>query len=104
MEHVYKAHTRQLEGQTYYFVKKIMTIPELGEAANVVTGYGMHTDFEKACHIAGIEDEEVRKKLLAGLEQSHEPKEAAPAVKKPAIVISESVNKWLAEAGIAVLN
>lgn len=104
MEHVYKAHTKQIEGHTYYFVKKILIIPELGEAGNVVTGYGMHTDFEKACSIAGIEDAVTRKNILAGLEQPNKQTETVPAVKKPAIEITESVNKWLAQAGLAVLN
>lgn len=101
MEHVYTVHTKLIEGKTYYFVKKIMTIPELGEAANLVTGYGMHTDFEKACSIAGIDDESARKKLLTEIDQLNKPKEPA---KKPSVEISESVNKWLSEIGIAVLN
>ncbi|MBL0182367.1 MAG: hypothetical protein IPP96_08745 [Chitinophagaceae bacterium] len=101
MEHVYTVHTKLIEGKTYYFVKKIMTFPELGEAANLVTGYGMHTDFEKACNIAGIEDTSARKKLLAEIEHLNKPKEPA---KKPSVQITESVNKWLAEIGVAVLN
>jgi len=101
MEHVYTVHTKLIEGKTYYFVKKIMTVPELGEAANLVTGYGMHTDFEKACNIAGIEDDAARKKLLTELDQLNRPKEPA---KKPSVEISESVNKWLAEIGVVVLN
>lgn len=101
MKHVYTVHTKLIEGKTYYFVKKIMTIPELGEAANLVTGYGMHTDFEKACNIASIDDPAARKKLWAELELQHKPKEPA---KKPSIEITDSVNKWLAEVGVAVLN
>lgn len=101
MEHVYTVHTKLVGGKTYYFVKKIMTVPELGEVANMVTGYGMHTDFEKACNIAGIEDIAARKQLLAELEQLNNPKDP---VKKHAVKITDSVNKWLSEMGVAVLN
>jgi hypothetical protein len=101
MEHIYTAHTKLIEGKAYYFVKKIMTVPELGEVANLVTGYGMHTDFEKACNIAGIDDPAARKKLLAELEQLNYPKEP---VKKPAVEITGQVNKWLSEIGVAILN
>lgn len=104
MEHLYTVHTKQVEGKTYYFVKKIMTFPELGESANLVTGYGMHTDFEKACNIAGIEDMNARKNLLAGLEQQTKPKEVVPMVKRPSVTITDSVNKWLSEIGVVVLN
>ncbi|HRI24481.1 MAG TPA: hypothetical protein PLZ45_07370 [Ferruginibacter sp.] len=105
MEHIYTVHTKEIEGKLHYFVKKIMTFPELGESANLVTGYGMHVDFEKACTIAGVEDPEARKKLLATLEPRLKPQEPEPApARKPVIEISESVNKWLAEAGLVVLN
>lgn len=104
MEHVYTVHTKQVEDKTYYFVKKIMTFPELGESANLVTGYGMHTDFEKACNIAGIEDMDARKKLFAEFEVQNKPKEVLPVIKKPAVEITDSVNKWLSEIGVVVLN
>ncbi len=104
MKHIYSVHTKLIEGREHFFVKKIMTIPELGEKANVVVGYGMHTDFDKACGIAGVEDSEERKKLRSQLEQAAKPKEEAAPVKKPIIEITDSVNKWLAEVGVAVLN
>lgn len=104
MKHIYSVHTKLIEGKEHFFVKKIMTIPELGDSANVVTGYGMHTDFDKACNIAGVEDAEERKKLRLQLEQLNKPKEVIVPAKKPVIEIADSVNKWLAEIGVAVLN
>ena len=101
MEHIYTVHTKLMEGKTYYFVKKIMSLPEFKGIADVMVGYGMHTDFGKACNIAGVDDPLARKRLLAQVGQSSKPKEPA---KKPLIEISESVNKWLAEIGVTVLN
>ena len=110
MEHVYTVHTKQIEGKTYYFVKKIMTFPELGEAANMVTGYGMHTDFEKACIIAGIDDPQCRQKLLFDFEKQNQPVipeqlPAKPAEKKHKVEIDETVNRWIRKPQTAeVLN
>jgi len=81
-----------------------MTFPELGEKASIVVGYGMHTDFNKACNIAGVDEMEERKKLQVQLEQIRKPKEEPTPVKKPIIEIAGSVNKWLSEAGVTVLN
>ena len=101
MEHLYTVHTKIIQDKTYYFVKKIMALPEFKGLADVVVGYGMHTDFEKACNIAGIDDNECRKQLLLELEESMKPKKP---VKKRSVQISESVNRWLAERGVEVLN
>ena len=101
MEYLYTVHTKQIDDKTYYFVKKIMALSEFKGLADVVIGYGMHTDFEKACSIAGIEDKECRKKLLLDFEESNNPKKPA---EKRTIDIAESVNHWLSKQGAEMLN
>ena len=115
MEHLYTVHTKLIQDKTYYFVKKIMTLPEFKGLADVVVGYGMHTDFKKACDIAGIDDGATREQLILDLEKSRHPyvPDTKPAVQedkpqkniqKRAIEIPEIVNRSLAERGIEVLN
>lgn len=90
-----------IQDKNYYFVKKILALKEFKGLAEVVVGYGMHTDFEKACDIAGISDIDSRKKLLAGLEPVNRPVIAKTNLSHD---ISETVNQWLAECGTAILN
>lgn len=101
MEHLYTVHTKTIQNKTYYFVKKILKLTEFRDLADVVIGYGMHTDFEKACSIAGINDEASREQLLADLQQQKQPKRET---EKVSVEISEMINKWLAETGATVLN
>ncbi len=117
MEHVYTIHTKKIQDQTYYFVKKIMALPEFKGLADVVVGYGMHSNFEKACSIAGIDDAECRKKLLAQLEQvkpeptvetqpiPHQVADHKRSMEKgSAMEVSEMVHRWLIQQGTEVLN
>lgn len=116
MEYLYTVHTKLIDEKNYYFVKKIMVFPEMkGLAADVVVGFGMHPDFEKACHIAGIDDAENRKKLLAQLEPVNPQPQQEPAPhqvadhkksmqKGPAMEVSEMVHRWLIQHGTEVLN
>ena len=101
MEHVYTVQTKLIQDKTYYFVKKFMSLPEFKGLADVVVGYGMHTNFEKACSIAGVNESICRKQLVLDLEQQNKPK-------KPRVIhsiqIVDTVNRWLAERGAAVLN
>ncbi len=101
MEHVYTVHTKIIQDKTYYFVKKILALPEYKGLAEVVVGYGMHTDLEKACSIAGIVDVESIKLLLHEQKESEKPKKV---IEKRTIQISDTVNRWLAERGAEVLN
>jgi hypothetical protein len=120
MEHLYTVHTKLIVDKTYYFVKKIMALPEFKGLADVVVGYGMHTDFEKACSIAGIDDIACRKQLLLDLEKTNQPA-AAPSqkvqenkpvqadnpqknIKKRPVQIDDTVNHWLAKRGAELLN
>lgn len=68
MEIFYKAYTKTQQNQLYYFVKKFRRFPELGDISDILDGYGMHTDFNKACAIAGIGDEKVRAQILRDME------------------------------------
>ena len=101
MENLYTVQTKLLDGKTYYFVKKFLKLTEFKGLADVVTGYGMHTDFEKACSIAGINDKAVKHELLLRLEVLNLPQE--PLAKKT-ITIPETVNRLLAEQGAELLN
>ncbi len=101
MEHLYTADTKSIEGKTYYFVKKILTLPEFKGLAEIVVGYGMHTDFEKACKIAGVQEAATRQQLLLLLEEQKKPK---PIAGKHTVEIPELINRWLAKQGTEVLN
>ena len=48
----------------YYFIKKYTSFPELKNVSPVLESYGMHTEFDKACGIAGIYDAAVKEKLF----------------------------------------
>ena len=70
MENFYTAYTRVIQNTTFYFVKKYMTFPEYKDVPGVLESYGMHTDFNRACHIALINDNEIRKHLLSDLQNN----------------------------------
>lgn len=64
MENFYTAYTKVIENKTYYFVKKFLAFPEFQGVEPVLESYAMHTDFNKACSIAGIMDQQVKARLL----------------------------------------
>jgi hypothetical protein len=68
MENFYTAYTRVVQNTTFYFVKKYVTFPEYKDLPGVLESYGMHTDFNKACKIAMVNDKDIRKQLLADLQ------------------------------------
>ena len=68
METNYTAYTRQINQETFYFVKKFVSFPEVGTEARVLDSYGMHRDFRRACAIASIYDEAIVHNLLAQLQ------------------------------------
>ena len=70
MENFYTAYTKVVQNTTYYFVKKYVTFPEYKDVPGVLESYGMHTDFNRACGIASVNDEEIRKRLLADLQNN----------------------------------
>ena len=64
MENFYTAYTKVIDNKTHYFVKKYLAFPELKDVSPVQEGFGMHTDFNKACDIASIFDPNIREQLL----------------------------------------
>jgi hypothetical protein len=70
METYYTAYTKLLDFKTYYFVKKFTSFPELKNVAPVMNAYGMHTDFDRACSIAGVTDADVKATLLEQAKES----------------------------------
>ncbi len=75
METVYTAYTKLLDFKVYYFIKKFNTFPEFKNVSPVLEAYGMHTDFDKACGIAGVVDAALKARLLQEAEAtSHRAK------------------------------
>jgi hypothetical protein len=70
MENFYTAYTRVVQDTMFYFVKKYITFPEYEDVPGVLESYGMHTDFNRACQIALINDTEIRDHLLADLQNN----------------------------------
>ena len=115
MEYLYTIHTKLVADKIHFFVKKLMTFPEFKGLADVVVGYGMHTNFEKACKISGIYDSTIRKQLLLDLEQRNQIKVATPQPgkliampqknrEKHTVQIPAMVNRWLAQRKAALFN
>lgn len=63
MEKHYIAYTKEIAREKFYFVKSFISFPELEMAAPILSGYGMHKDFDVACQIAGIADALQRQQL-----------------------------------------
>ena len=68
METIFTSYTKKIEGSLFYFVKRFIVFPGLSNMPPVQDGFGMHTDFDKACAIAGLYDEGIKKQLLAEIE------------------------------------
>ena len=68
METFYKAYTKIVQNKQYYFVKRYLSFPEYKEVEDILDGYGMHTDFNRACDIAGIINSSVRKRLFLDMQ------------------------------------
>jgi hypothetical protein len=70
METIYTAYTKLLDYKTYYFVKKFSAFPEFKNVSPVLESYGMHTNFDKACSIAGVNDPAVKEQLLQQVQEN----------------------------------
>lgn len=64
MENIFKAHTREINGKTFFFVKKYTIFPEYDNLPPVLNAMGMHTNFYKASRIAGLYDDAIISGLL----------------------------------------
>ena len=70
MENHYTAYTKVINDVTFYFVKKYKVFPEYKDVQPILENYGMHTDFDKACQIAMVDDKTVKAQLLNDLEEN----------------------------------
>jgi hypothetical protein len=70
METFYTAYTKLLDYKTYYFVKKFTAFPEFKDVSPILESYGMHTNFDKACTIAGLTDPLIKEQLLQQAEEN----------------------------------
>lgn len=70
METFYTAYTKLLDYKTYYFVKKFTAFPEFKDVSPILESYGMHTNFDKACSIAGLTDAAIKEQLLQQAEEN----------------------------------
>lgn len=70
MENFYDSYTKVIDDKTHYFVKRYLRFTEFENVADVLEGYGMHTDFTKACNIAGIKDPLLIKKIFSDMENN----------------------------------
>ena len=52
--------------------RNILTFPEYKDVPGILESYGMHTDFNRACEIAAIDDKEIRDNLFADLQNTDE--------------------------------
>ena len=68
MENFYTSYSKIVQNKTYYFVKKFLKFPEFNNVPDVLVGYGMHAQFEKACSIATIHDPKIREQLWSNLQ------------------------------------
>lgn len=67
MEKVYKTYTKQINGKTFYFVKIFSVFTEFENSPEVLDSMGMHTNFNKACSLAKVYDENIVNKLMNDL-------------------------------------
>ncbi len=67
MEKIYKTYTKQINGKTFYFVKKFSVFTEYENSPKILDSMGMHSDFYKACNLAKIYDELTVNKLMKEL-------------------------------------
>lgn len=69
MKYSYETYFKMIENRKYYFVKRYLQFKEFGDnLCDVLEGYGMHSDFNKACVIAGIKDQSLQQQLFAQME------------------------------------
>ncbi len=64
MENFYNAYTREINGKTFYFVKRFSLFPEFENCPTILDGMGMHTNFYKACDIARVLDDVAVNRLM----------------------------------------
>lgn len=71
MKDYYEAYIRHIDTVPHFFVKHLI---DYGGAEPYLSGLGMHTQFEKACHIAGLQDAAIMKEIYPIPLQTNETK------------------------------
>lgn len=107
MKSSFKAYTREINGETTYFVKRFSLYPEYKDVPPVLESLGMHRDFLKACELAEVVDEEAILDLMKELRLALVDGKAIPIhqlererySKSPAIF--RIPQQWLARLGWA---
>lgn len=67
MENTYTAYTKKINNETLYFVKRFTSFNDIKGMPRVLSDYGMHSEFSKACAIAQIFDERIIEQLARQL-------------------------------------
>lgn len=91
MKHNYQAYTKKVNGTEHFFVKKFLSFPEYQHVPDVMEGFGMHTNFSKACQIAGITDPQVMNNIFKDMSE--------PASHAIIIEMGNNENELRANAG-----
>ncbi|HRN78689.1 MAG TPA: hypothetical protein PKY29_05780 [Ferruginibacter sp.] len=63
MEHIYSVHQKEINGVPTYFIKKFLTFPEQPGMPDIREGFGMHSNFDMACTLAGIDCNRIKSSL-----------------------------------------
>ena len=78
MENYFIAYTTKVNGTPFYFVKHYLTFPEYKDVPDILESYGMHTDFNRACAIALVDDQLVKEQLFNDIKQLPENNTVVP--------------------------
>lgn len=70
MKYIYTAYIKLINDKEFFFVKKIVHFPEMPNTTPVLENYGMHTDFNKACNIAGIYDIDLKNDIYKQIDST----------------------------------
>ena len=68
MNYIYESYFKTIKGEKHFFVKNYLRLDGIGEVSDIMEGYGMHTDFKKACLIAGIKEVHLQQKIFDSME------------------------------------
>ncbi|MEO6682709.1 MAG: hypothetical protein ABIN48_07760 [Ginsengibacter sp.] len=63
MENIYSAYTKKVNNETLYFVKKYTSFTDIEGSPQILSEFGMHSSFFKACKIAQIFNKEIINEL-----------------------------------------
>ena len=93
METFYKAYSKMTQNKLHYFVKKYLSFPEYKDVADILEGYGMHTDFLKACSIAGVKEVAIQQQLLLEIQAAIPTAKVIDLNPAEEIVLTQAVAK-----------